>query len=740
MKKAQLLSFVSFFLLLTLLSYGNENGTVMSEDQVDASFLHNTFSTPEEPSSFIYAETNGDKDPKSLTSGSMVQSGFTPLASDNQVVVSQISCLVYLSPSNANFPYASVNSSFLVMPIHSNCVDWYAASNVYWITILEPSSGFDSGNKQVKYSVSRNTTGFSRTGHIRVNNSTFTITQAGCNSTPIAVTNTSFPASGGSGTISVNSIAPDCEWSATVSTNATSWINILSGSSGMGSRTIIYTVSPNTSTSQRVGTITVNNTPIVITQEGTAPTTCNYTVNPPAFNLPSHASTNNTFTVTTNSQSCQWTAVAMQNWTTITAGSNGTGNGVVRFSVTENRGTDPRTGSIDLLGTSVSVPITQVGRPPTPTCSLTLDPTSFNADYRGGTGSFQVQTNLETCSWTATTEDSWITITSGHRGTGNGRVSFSVLQNFSTSSRSGKITVNGQDFNITQSGFSGDSSNLGRALDNTVLIWQTGGNLPFYEDTSEFYYGNSSAKSGPIGDNQSSWLQTTVIGPGELSFYWKVSSETGFDKFRFSINGIRYSEISGLVDWRQFSTTIPEGVHTLRWTYSKDPSGNSGNDAGWVDKVEYVQSGITPRIVPLHRFYNPLTGAHFYTANDNERQEVIRRFPNFIYEGVAFYVYSSQETNTLPVYRFLNIRTGVHFYTINEYEKDTVLRMLPQFVYEGIAFYAFPERQDYARPVYRFYNRKTNTHFYTIYEEEKDHVLNNYPEWSYEFIAYYAIN
>ena len=41
---------------------------------------------------------------------------------------------------------------------------------------------------------------------------------------------------------------------------------------------------------------------------------------------------------------------------------------------------------------------------------------------------------------------------------------------------------------------------------------------------------------------------------------------------------------------------------------------------------------------------------------------------------------------TYPVVRFYNERTGTHFYTIDTAERDQVLRLYPWFDYEGVVF------------------------------------------------------
>lgn len=131
---------------------------------------------------------------------------------------------------------------------------------------------------------------------------------------------------------------------------------------------------------------------------------------------------------------------------------------------------------------------------------------------------------------------------------------------------------------------------LATAVDNFELSWITGGHEGWMDDGIIYYYGATlmtSARSGTIRHNQESFIQTTVTGPGELKFYWRVDSEEGHDFLTFYIDGTEQIRISGLVHWHQKSYFIPEGRHTLQWKYTKDGSGSAGSDCGWLDKVEF---------------------------------------------------------------------------------------------------------------------------------------------------------
>jgi subtilisin family serine protease len=134
------------------------------------------------------------------------------------------------------------------------------------------------------------------------------------------------------------------------------------------------------------------------------------------------------------------------------------------------------------------------------------------------------------------------------------------------------------------------SSAIGEALDNTEFAWIRGGDNVWFAQSSASVDGGNAARSGTIGHSQSSYIETSITGPGTLSFYWKVSSESGFDYLRFLFDGVEQTgAISGESGWMQKVYTIASGVHTLRWAYDKDGSVSRGSDAGWLDSVTFIQ-------------------------------------------------------------------------------------------------------------------------------------------------------
>lgn len=133
---------------------------------------------------------------------------------------------------------------------------------------------------------------------------------------------------------------------------------------------------------------------------------------------------------------------------------------------------------------------------------------------------------------------------------------------------------------------------LEEALDNTDFVWTTGGDAEWFSQTEEFYYGSAAAQSGNIDHDQTTWLETHVTGPGLLSFYWKVSSEEGFDYLRFYNDGAEQEGISGEVDWEKKEIAIQDGNHTITWAYTKDFNVDRGEDTALVDWVVYIPNGV----------------------------------------------------------------------------------------------------------------------------------------------------
>lgn len=118
--------------------------------------------------------------------------------------------------------------------------------------------------------------------------------------------------------------------------------------------------------------------------------------------------------------------------------------------------------------------------------------------------------------------------------------------------------------------------------------YDTGGAAAWFVATSSPHAGVRSVRAGDINDEESSWLVRSTVG-GPLSFWYRVSSESGYDWFRFYVDNDLVFQRSGTVAWTQYATVLPVGVHELRWEYVKDVSLSSGSDTVWIDDLSFTQ-------------------------------------------------------------------------------------------------------------------------------------------------------
>ncbi len=128
---------------------------------------------------------------------------------------------------------------------------------------------------------------------------------------------------------------------------------------------------------------------------------------------------------------------------------------------------------------------------------------------------------------------------------------------------------------------------LDLALGASNLTWSTGGDAGWSGQAALSHDGTAAARSGPLGNGQQAWLQTSVTGPGSILYWWEVSAAPG-DYLEFTVDGLVKERITGVVPWLYRAWFIGEGAHTLQWRYSKDASASNGLDAGLVDQVQWL--------------------------------------------------------------------------------------------------------------------------------------------------------
>jgi hypothetical protein len=147
---------------------------------------------------------------------------------------------------------------------------------------------------------------------------------------------------------------------------------------------------------------------------------------------------------------CDWTAKSQSPFITITTDKTGRGSGTVTLNVERNTGAQ-RSGEV--VVNQLTVTVSQAAAP----CEFALSPESFAFDKDGGTGTVAVTvTQGADCQWSAQSIASFVVVTSGSSGTGNGSVTFRVESNPAEAPRNGTLSIAGATVVVNQGARSPD--------------------------------------------------------------------------------------------------------------------------------------------------------------------------------------------------------------------------------------------------------------------------------------------
>ncbi len=140
---------------------------------------------------------------------------------------------------------------------------------------------------------------------------------------------------------------------------------------------------------------------------------------------------------------------------------------------------------------------------------------------------------------------------------------------------------------------------LALALDAPGLIWETGGDAPWFAQTTNASDGLDAAQSGVIPDGGLTTLRTVLYGTNTIRFRWRTDCEVFADYVEFSDNGNYVADLTGQTVWQDFTYPLTDGqVHVLEWTYYKDFSEATGADAAFLDQVR-LGADVLPTGPPL---------------------------------------------------------------------------------------------------------------------------------------------
>jgi hypothetical protein len=119
--------------------------------------------------------------------------------------------------------------------------------------------------------------------------------------------------------------------------------------------------------------------------------------------------------------------------------------------------------------------------------------------------------------------------------------------------------------------------------------WHMKGAKPWKISATTKYEGLYGAVSGGINNAQQSemYIDGQVLANDTISFFRKTSTENGYDFLKFYMDGIELGSWSGEKDWAKVSYPISAGNHRFSWVYEKDEATMGGQDAVWVDYIQF---------------------------------------------------------------------------------------------------------------------------------------------------------
>jgi len=361
---------------------------------------------------------------------------------------SEPSCTYSVSSSTLAFTSAGGQGA-AALSTGAGCA-WTAVADSPWVSFPGGASG--SGPATLAFAVATNGATDTRKATLSVAGQPLAITQDGRAPCEYSVTPSAVDivAAGGQASVTITAGA-GCQWTATTSDP---WVTIAAGASGSGNGAVTLAVNANAATDERQTTIAVAGRPVTLRQAGAKPAPpppCTYTVSP--LTAVSHWHGMNFTVDVVTSAGCSWTATASEGWLFLTDAA-GVGPGAISVSLGSFTEDATRRAAVQVRWPTETagqnVWVTQEG------CRYGVDPSASVAASGGTRMATVVMQPLSPacatgCPWTATSNVSWIKVTSSMPRAGDDAFFYQVDANIG-GPRVGTITVAGRTHTVNQAG------------------------------------------------------------------------------------------------------------------------------------------------------------------------------------------------------------------------------------------------------------------------------------------------
>ena len=192
------------------------------------------------------------------------------------------------------------------------------------------------------------------------------------------------------------------------------------------------------------------------------------------------------------------------------------------------------------------------------------------------------------------------------------------------------------------------------SLDENRLFWSSGGSAVWEAQTAVSHDGDDAVKSGQVMGDDVSTLSTSIIGPGTLSWWWRLDMTdcAGVEVF---VDNASVANLDVGGGWSQESVEVTgAGTHQVRFEFWNAGTGNAISDCAYLDQVFWngevpTATSTTPAPVPYVwlRTYYPETPEE-YDFYEAAAKETAANGVNKVWEC---YVAGLVPTNVTDVFR-----------------------------------------------------------------------------------------
>ena len=212
--------------------------------------------------------------------------------------------------------------------------------------------------------------------------------------------------------------------------------------------------------------------------------------------------------------------------------------------------------------------------------------------------------------------------------------------------------------------------------DFSFLEWEHAGDQHWFVTDDDAHTGTYSARSGAIGDDEVTKLliYADIINDGEISFWFKTSTEYHKDYFAFFMDGKRKEWWSGENDWTFASYDFEGGSHVFEWLYDKNRNGQDGEDCAWIDDITFPRTCVITKVEEIvaqrkNEIYpNPTTGS--FTIELAEKSDVT------IYNVLGQHVMRLDKVSGVQQINLSSVPKGLYFVQIQNGNNHEIKKMV----------------------------------------------------------------